>query len=283
MTFPTTSAIVTDSAHPLDLTGHVALVTGGNSGIGLGMAGGLARAGADVCIWGRNPDKNRAAVEQLVVHGHRAVGYEVDISDEGAVVAGPATVVEEFGRLDSCFANAAVANAMSGPRFLDSTLEQWRDLMRVDLDGAYLTTREAARHMVNLGNGGSLVLTSSLATLFGAPREQAYAAAKAGLIALSRSLAVEFGRFGIRANAVLPGWTRSPVFDGWLDNPAVSERRSWPGFRSGAGARPRTGPASRCTSPARLRRSTPATASASTADTASTEGGRAGAMRRYGS
>jgi NAD(P)-dependent dehydrogenase (short-subunit alcohol dehydrogenase family) len=177
-----------------------------------------------VCIWGRSPHKNRAAVEQLRAHGLRAAACEVDISDEAAVVAGFARMVGEFGRLDSCFANAALASAMGNPRFLDSTLEQWRDLMRVELDGAYLTTREAARHMVAMGRGGSLVLTSSIANLFGAPREQAYAAAKAGLIALSRSLAVEFGRFGIRANAVLPGWTRSPVFDGWLDNPAVSEK-----------------------------------------------------------
>jgi NAD(P)-dependent dehydrogenase (short-subunit alcohol dehydrogenase family) len=212
------------TAHPLDLTGHVALVTGGNSGIGLGMAEGLARAGADVCIWGRNPDKNQAAVEQLARHGHRAVAAQVDISDEKSVAEGFARVVDEFSRVDSCFANAALANSMANPRFLDSTLEQWRDRMRVDLDGAYLTTREAARHMVQRGNGGSIVVTSSIAALFGSPHEQAYATAKAGVTALARSLAVEFGRHGIRANAVLPGWTRSPMFDEWLDNPAVSDK-----------------------------------------------------------
>nr|BFE38990.1 SDR family oxidoreductase [Actinomadura rugatobispora] len=192
--------------------------------MGLGMAEGLARAGADVCIWGRNPGKNESAAERLAAHGHRVAAYEIDIADEDAVVAGFARTVEEFSRLDSCFANAALANSMTNPRYLDSTLQQWRDLMRVDLDGAYLTTREAARTMVELGNGGSIVLTSSVAALFGAPREQAYAAAKAGLLALSRSLAVEFGKYRIRANAVLPGWTRSPVLDGWLDNPAVAEK-----------------------------------------------------------
>ncbi|MEU6748288.1 SDR family NAD(P)-dependent oxidoreductase [Spirillospora sp. NPDC046719] len=212
------------SPHPLDLSGRVALVTGGNSGIGLGMAEGLARAGAHVCIWGRDRDKNKAAVERLTAHGHRAIADTIDISDEDAVVSGFGRLIEEFGRLDACFANAALANAMTNPRFLDSTLQQWRDLMRVDLEGAYLTTREAARHMVDLGNGGSIVVTSSIAALFGAPREQAYAAAKGALLSLSRSLAVEFGRHGIRANAVLPGWTRSPVFDGWLENPAVSEK-----------------------------------------------------------
>jgi NAD(P)-dependent dehydrogenase (short-subunit alcohol dehydrogenase family) len=211
-------------AHPLDLTGHVALVTGGNSGVGLGMADGLARAGADVCIWGRNGERNLAAVERLAKHGHQVIAHQVDVGDEDAVVTGMARVVDEFGRLDSCFANAALANAMNAPRFLDSTSQQWRDLMRVDLDGTYVTTREAARHMVDLGNGGSIVLTSSLAAIFGAPHEQAYSTAKAGLLGLTRSLAVELGRHGIRANALLPGWTRSGVFDQWLDNPAVTER-----------------------------------------------------------
>ncbi|UGQ11184.1 SDR family oxidoreductase [Yinghuangia sp. ASG 101] len=212
------------SKHPFDLTGHVALVTGGNSGVGLGMAEGLARAGADVCIWGRNPKKNEDAVKRLTAHGGRVASFEVDISDEEAVVAGFARILGEFGRLDSCLANAALANSMTNPAYLDSTLEQWRSLMRVDLDGAYLTTREAARIMVRQGDGGSIVLTSSIAALFGSPREQAYAAAKAGLLALARSLAVEFGRHRIRANAVLPGWTRSPVFDAWLENPAVEEK-----------------------------------------------------------
>jgi NAD(P)-dependent dehydrogenase (short-subunit alcohol dehydrogenase family) len=212
------------AVHPLDLTGHVALVTGGNSGVGLGMADGLARAGAEVCIWGRSEEKNSAAVERLARHGSRVAAYVVDISDESAVVTGLSRVVEEFGRLDSCFANAALANSMTSPPFLDSTLQEWRAIMQVDLDGAYLTTREAARHMVAMGAGGSIVVTSSIAALFGSPREEAYAAAKAGVLALARSLAVEFGRYGIRANAVLPGWTRSPVFDGWLENPAVGEK-----------------------------------------------------------
>lgn len=212
-------------AHPLDLTGHVALITGGNSGIGLGMADGLVRAGADVCIWGRNVERNLAAVEQLTTDGRRVAAHKVDIGDEDAVAAGVTRVVEEFGRLDSCFANAAVANAMNAPRLLDSTSQQWRDLMRVDLDGAYITTREAAKHMVGLGNGGSIVLTASIAALFGAPREHAYAAAKAGLLGLTRSLAVELGRYGIRVNALLPGWTRSGMFDDRrLSHPGVSDR-----------------------------------------------------------
>lgn len=225
MTDLTAPQAISATAHPLDLKGRSVLVTGGNSGIGLGMAQGLAAAGADICIWGRNPEKNAVAEKQLSGFGRRVVVDAIDVADEGAVVDGMARCVEAFGRLDACFANAAVTGQMRNPRFLDSTLDDWRKLLRVDLDGTYLTLREAARHMVAGGEGGSLVATSSLAgQVFGAPREQAYAAAKAGIVALVRSVAVELGPSGIRANALLPGWTRSPQFDTWLDNPGVADR-----------------------------------------------------------
>lgn len=210
-----------------DLTGQVALVTGGNSGIGLGMAEGLARAGASVCLWGTNPAKNAAAVEQLraVAGSHaRIESAIVDISDEGAVDAGFAALVETFGRLDSCFANAAVTGAYGNPRFVDIDLADWRAEMAINLDGTFLTFRGAARQMIAQGDGGSLIGTSSLAARFGAPRDAGYGAAKAGIVSLTQTLAVELGKYGIRANALLPGWTRSPQFDAWLDNPEVTQR-----------------------------------------------------------
>jgi NAD(P)-dependent dehydrogenase (short-subunit alcohol dehydrogenase family) len=216
---------ISPTSHPLGLTGRAVLVTGGNSGIGLGMAMGLAAAGADVCIWGRSVERNAAAQQKLSTFGRKVEVDAVDVADEAAVVTGMVRCVEALGGLDACFANAAVTGQMRNPRFLDSTLEDWRSLLRVDLDGTYLTLREAARHMVSAGKGGSLVATSSLAgQLFGAPREQAYAAAKAGIVALVRSIAVELGPAGIRANALIPGWTRSPQFDSWLDNPGVTDR-----------------------------------------------------------
>jgi NAD(P)-dependent dehydrogenase (short-subunit alcohol dehydrogenase family) len=207
-----------------DLRGHVALVTGGNSGIGLGMAEGLARCGADVCIWGTNADKNADAREQLATHGTRVKSCRVDVGDEAQVVTAMAELVTEFGRLDSCFANAAVAGAHSNPPFVESTLEQWRAVTRVNLDGAFLTLREAARQMIEQGTGGSLVGTASIAAEFGAPREEAYAASKAGVIAMIKSLAVELGRYNIRANALLPAWTLSPLADAWTTKPAVTEK-----------------------------------------------------------
>jgi len=209
-----------------DLSGQVALVTGGNSGIGLGMAEGLVRAGADVCIWGTNPGKNAKALEQLlaVAPQARVKAAVVDISSEDAVTAGFASLKSAFGRLDSCFANAAVTGAFGNARFVDIELADWRSEMAVNLDGTFLTLRGAARLMIAQGEGGSLVGTSSLAARFGAPRDAAYGAAKAGIISLTQTLAVELGRFGIRANALLPGWTRSPQFDAWLEHPEVTER-----------------------------------------------------------
>ena len=207
-----------------DLRGHVALVTGGNSGIGLGMADGLARCGADICIWGTNPDKNAAAHEQLVAHGTRIHTRRVDVGDELQVVTAMAELVAELGRLDSCFANAAVAGGQANPPFVESTLEQWRAVTRVNLDGAYLTLREAARHMIDQGTGGSLVGTSTIGTEFGSPREQAYAASKAGVVAIVKALAVELGKHNIRANALLPGWTISPLMEPWTRIPAVTEK-----------------------------------------------------------
>ena len=210
-----------------DLAGQVALVTGGNSGIGLGMAEGLAQAGASVCIWGTNPHKNSAALEQLravAAPGARIEAGIVDVSDESAVEDGFAALVSTFGRLDSCFANAAVTGRYGNPRLVDMELDDWRAGMAVNLDGTFLTFRGAARQMVAQGEGGSLIGTSSLATRFGAPRDGAYGAAKAGVVSLTQTLAVELGKYGIRANALLPGWTRSPQFEAWLERPEVTER-----------------------------------------------------------
>lgn len=207
-----------------DLSGHVALVTGGNSGIGLGLARGLAGAGASVCIWGTNADKNAAAGQVLEGLGAPVSARQVDVGDEAQVVQGIAALVAEFGKIDSCFANAAVTGGWHNPSFVDSTLAGWRATMRVNLDGTYLTLREAARQMIAQGSGGSLVATSTIATRFGAPREEPYAASKGGVEALMKALAVELARYRIRANTLLPGWTMSPQIEVWAETPNVSEK-----------------------------------------------------------
>jgi NAD(P)-dependent dehydrogenase (short-subunit alcohol dehydrogenase family) len=200
-----------------DLSGHVALITGGNSGIGLGMAHGLARSGADVCVWGTNAEHNESAVRQLEQHRTRVAAVRCDVTDEQAVDAGMAQTLERFGRVDSCFANAGVTGGRTS--FIETSLAEFRSVTRVNLEGAFLTLRAAAAHMVDRGGGGVLVATSSVAAIHGTPRGQAYAASKAGIAALIRGCAVELARHGINAHSIIAGWTETPLAAPTLHNP----------------------------------------------------------------
>lgn len=199
---------------PFDLTGHVALVTGGNSGIGLGMADALARAGADVAIWGTNEQKNASALEQLKAHGTNVVALRCDVGAEEEVESTFAETLSALGKVDSCFANAGIGGG--APSFHEFTIDQWRRVMRVNLEGVFLTFRAAVRHMVQRGEGGSLVVTSSGSAIDGAARNQAYASTKGAVLAMMRGLAVEYARNGIRANAIVPGWIDTPMTEGVL-------------------------------------------------------------------
>jgi len=197
-----------------DLKGHVAIVTGGNSGIGLGFARGLARAGANIAVWGRDEAKSQEAAAELKGLGVEAEAFRCDVGDEQSVVDQTAAVVERFGRIDSCFANAGYGFARS---FLKTSLEEWNAVINVNLTGVFLTFREVARHMVERGGGGKLVATSSIGSIHGMPRQEGYSAAKGGLNALVRSVAVELGRYDIQANCVLPGWIETPATQPLID------------------------------------------------------------------
>lgn len=187
-----------------DLTGHVGLVTGGNGGIGLGMAKGLAAAGADVAIWGTNPAKFAAATAELEAIGTgKVLALRCDVGDEEQVDASFAATVEVLGKVDSCFANAGIGG---GEKFTDMSLETWRRVQRVNSEGAFLTLRAAARHLVERGEGGSLVGISSTSAIHGAPRGESYAHSKGGMISMIKGLAVELARHQITANAIIPGW-----------------------------------------------------------------------------
>jgi NAD(P)-dependent dehydrogenase (short-subunit alcohol dehydrogenase family) len=196
---------------PFDLTGKVALVTGGNSGIGLGMADALAQAGAGVCIWGSNADKNAAAARTLAAHGTQIVALQCDVGDEAAVERSFAETLAHCGRVDACFANAGIGGAAP---FVEMTSDEWHRVLRINLDGVFFTLRAAARHMVERGGGGSLAVTSSLAAIEGQARGQHYAATKGAVISMIRAIATEHARHGIRANAILPGWIETPMTEG---------------------------------------------------------------------
>ncbi len=178
----------------------------GNGGIGLGFAMGIARQGGDVCIWGRNEKKNQQAVEQLKPFGTRVHAIRCDVVEEQVVEQAFAETLAEFGRVHGCFANAGVGG---GGRFDELTLAQWQRVMAVNLDGLFLTLWAAARHMkarAEAGDaGGRLVGTASIGALLGMVGGEAYAGSKGAVLSVMKGLAVEFARYGVTANAILPG------------------------------------------------------------------------------
>ena len=211
---------------PFNLSGKVALVTGGNRGIGLGMARALAQSGADIVIWGTSETHNASASDELERIGVRAKAQQVDVSDEKAVIEAMAEAVASMGRVDTVIANAGIGAA--APSFSAMSAETWRRVLSVNLDGVFFTCREACKHMVARANegdkGGSIMVTASLAAIEGAARNEAYAATKGGVISMMKSIAVEHARYGVRANAILPGWIATDMTLGAQNNATFVEK-----------------------------------------------------------
>lgn len=192
----------------IDLRGKVFAVTGGNSGIGLGLARGVARAGGRVAIWARRVDRNAQAVAELEALGAEAVAFGCDVADESRVESALEKTVEHFGRLDGLVANAGTS---ARTPFIEMASEEWRRILESNLDGAFFCLRAAARFLVGQQQGGSLVAVSSVSSIHGAPGQQHYSASKTALIGVMRGLAVELARHGIRCNTLVPGWTETEL------------------------------------------------------------------------
>lgn len=203
-----------------NLKGKTALVTGGNGGIGYGMAKALLQAGANVAIWGARAEKTENARAQLirdVGDAARVHAFVCDVGDETQLCDTLAqTVAVLGGRLDACFANAGVSS--KGMALTDMQLSDWQRVQRINVEGVFLTFREAARHMIAGGHGGSLVATASTAALEGAARNSAYGASKGAVTSFVRAAAVELARHGIRANSILPGWITTEMTENSIGN-----------------------------------------------------------------
>lgn len=211
------------------LDGRVALVTGGNGGLGRAMALGLRAAGARVAIIGRDAAKNAQVSQEL---GREGAVLQVDIRREDEVASAIAEVVERFGRLDILINNAGVV--LSNGPVTEMSREDWDVVIETNLTGAFLCSKHAARAMIHGGRGGKILNIASIYACYGPPDFAHYPSAKAGLLGLTRALAVELAPYHIQVNAILPGWFPTAMSGDMPEN-ALGEqiRRKTPAGRWG--------------------------------------------------
>ncbi len=214
-----------------DLSGRAALVTGGNGGIGLGMARGLAEAGASVALAGRDESKTERAVETLSGLGADVIGLAIDVADESSVADAVAAAASRFGGLDVLVNNAGIAIRKPPQEY---TADEWDRVLDINLKGAFLCARAVYSRMLAAG-GGSVVNIGSMTSIFGSDWVSSYSASKGGVVQLTRSLAVAWAKDGIRVNAVLPGWIRTDLTGAYWTNPDNAERLDFINRRIPAG------------------------------------------------
>lgn len=190
-----------------DLSGKVALVTGGNGGIGLGMALGMAQAGAAIAVVGRNQEKLTKAVAEIEALGATAKAFTCDLRDVEACKALVPLVVEELGRVDILVNNSGI-NYRKQPQ--DFTLEEWHDVIDTNLTAAFLLS-QAVYPFFLAQKGGKIINVGSIASFMGSPVAVAYAPSKGGIVQLGKALAVAWAKDNIQVNSVLPGWIDTPL------------------------------------------------------------------------
>jgi 2-deoxy-D-gluconate 3-dehydrogenase len=185
-----------------DLSGKVAVVTGGNGGIGLGMATGLARAGATLALVGRNAAKSAQAVANLEALGAKAIAVEADVTDEAQVIAMADGIASKLGRLDILINNAGT-NIRKRPEELE--LSEWKTVLDTNITSAFLCSKACYPHM-RRGGGGKVLNNGSMLSIFGTPWGPAYAASKGAMVQFTKSLATAWAEDNIQVNCFLPGW-----------------------------------------------------------------------------
>ncbi len=190
-----------------DLSGKTAIVTGGNGGIGLGIAKGLAKAGANIVVASRNEAKTEAALGDLRALGASAIGVTADVTDEASVAGAVGAATSEFGAVDILVNNAGIGIRKPPQEY---TLDEWRQVVGVNLDGAFLCSREVYPHMKRAG-GGKIINIGSMTSVFGSDWVASYSASKGGVVQLTKSLAVAWAADDIQVNAILPGWIHTDL------------------------------------------------------------------------
>ena len=206
--------------NPFDLTDKVITVTGGNRGIGLGLARGLAQAGAHLSLWARNEASIADAAKSLAGEGVEVQAVRCDVSSADDVEAATQQTLERFGRIDAGFANAGFGEP-ANPLKLE--LDDFHRILATNLDGVFLCFRAWGRHMAEREGGGKLVAISSISAIFGTPLQPHYAASKGGVEALVRAYALRLARHDVQVNAVQPGWIVTDATAPAVEHAAFSE------------------------------------------------------------
>ncbi len=197
-----------------DLSGEVAVVTGGNGGLGLAFCRGLVKQGSKVAIWGRNEEKNAAAVSELQGMGGDVEAFACDVTDQSQIDEAFAQTLARFEKVDSCFANAG-GGGYRGPSHMTDR-QVWLDTIDLNLMSVVQTWKPVTAHLMERQAPGRLIVTSSVAGLVGTGGAAGYSTTKAAVLGLVRALAVELGQAGIRVNAILPGYIETEMS---LDTP----------------------------------------------------------------